>query len=241
MDPSLGISPIPVHRVALQETAPLNAFFEKIIDKKINKVALNIFERLIDVLCSCFYTSYKQRLADRLSELDVADEDSPPQAVAQKVLHFMDGAPLYDRTTTQRVDIQQNLITALAERGEIEFPLPRYQHTILKMDSMDNIVIDGKPVWFNNLNHMLLFGANFGTQEVIVTDVKECPELVIIYERETSGQLKAWSVDTTQPVKKSIMGGQPVLETVEGWLATPITTQSPPQNIAVDFIDLNII
>lgn len=45
----------PQNSVNCEKAAKLSPFFEKIIDKKINKVALNLFERLIDFLCSYCY------------------------------------------------------------------------------------------------------------------------------------------------------------------------------------------
>jgi hypothetical protein len=37
------------------EELPLNSFFENIIEKKVNKQALSIFERFVDFLCSYIY------------------------------------------------------------------------------------------------------------------------------------------------------------------------------------------
>jgi hypothetical protein len=205
---------------------PLRPFFEKIIDKKVNQVALSIFETIVDFLCTYLYPSYHNRLIYRLEEVDNeqeeeidSDEDeSQVQATAQKVHHFKDGAPLYDRTATQRVAIKSPEMFDLI-KGK-------------KFSGEEEIWVDGKPVYFTTDPKVkLLFGTDFGTQEVIVTDVKECPELVIIYERETSKQLKAWCVDTTQPTKKITQGGQLPICEEEIFIADEIAPLAAPQPI----------
>ena len=101
---------------------------------------------------------------------------------AEKIPYFADGAPLFDRTATQRVEIEPrkgfNLLTNQTVLGYDEIP-----------DRWQTCLFDTQAT--------LLFRKNYGTKHVIVTDVKECPELVLIYERESTHQLKAWCVDTT--------------------------------------------
>lgn len=209
---------IPIHVHASPnpiEANELRPFLEKIIDKKVNHIALNIFEQFVHVLCACFYNAYSNRLAYRISLLnkdreeksvspseqnqeEKLDEQAPElEQVAEKIHYFADGAPLFDRTATQRIAIVQHRLFNLLEQKEVL--------------GEDQIHIDGKPVYFSsNPKHVMLFGKNHGTDHVIVTDVKECPELVIIYEREDSSrnaQLKAWCVNTTQPTQKILMGG----------------------------------
>ena len=211
-------------------SAPLYGVFEKIIDKKVQHVALNIFERVIDFLCAHFYSSYNQRLDFRIKEIDVKqvpqDEDVPDaddQKTAEKIHLFMDGAPLYDRTAAGRAEIKRAQLFDLI-KGE-------------KVEGEDQIFVDGKAVYFSAIpTQILLFGKNYGTKEVFVTDVKECPELVMIYERETNDQLKAWCVDTTQPTKKITTGGQLNLFQKEIFIAQQIAPQPVPQPLVLPII-----
>lgn len=221
-------SPVmPKLAVASDEAPLLRPFFEKIIDKKVNGVALTIFERIVHSLCSYFYSPYKARLDYRtLKSLDIDENLSHPvpqpvvQATAQKVHQFADGTPLYDRTSAQRVAISQ-------EQG-IDLLIKR------PLGLFDKIVIDGKPVYFSdNPQITIVFGKNYHTKEVIVTDVKECPELVIIYEREDNHQLKAWCVDTTQPSKKIINGGQLTISETDILIAQEIAPKLPPRPMIV--------
>jgi hypothetical protein len=209
---------------------PLRPFFEKIIDKKVNQVALSIFESIVDFLCNYLYPSYHNRLVYRLEEVSIDqeelnsdDEDLQAQATVQKGHHFVNGAPLYDRTATQRVAIKSSEMFDLI-KGK-------------KVPGDEEIWVDGKPVYFTTDPKMkLLFGKNYGTQEVIVTDVKECPELVLIYERETSKQLKAWCVDTTQPTKKITQGGQLPICEEEIFIADEIAPLGAPQPIIAPLV-----
>jgi hypothetical protein len=206
------------------EELPLNSFFESIIEKKVNKQALNILETLVDVLCSYIYSPYNNRLNYKIGQLDVDEELDPvdpakPMATsAQKVHYFMDGAPLYDRTATQRAQVVAAKYFNISEDKEVL--------------GEDEIVIDGKPVVFDTRpNVKLLFGKNYGTDHVIVSDVKEFPELVFIFEREITNQYKAWVVNTTVPHKKQTMGGQLVIGEKEILIAEEINPSSVPQII----------
>lgn len=212
------------------EVPPLSPFFEKIIDKKVDQVALGIFESIVDFFCTYLYAAYYKRFEFRMSDLnfdikdDEADdlEQSQAKTVAEKVLHFIDGAPLYDRTHSQRVEIEQPKLFDIFSQRHVLGP--------------DQILIDGKPVYFTpDPKKLLLFGKNFGTEEVFVTDVEECPELVIIYEREQTKNLKAWCVDTTQPTKKVTMGGQLQLFDKDIFLAQEIAPLAPPTPIVDTF------
>jgi hypothetical protein len=222
----------PIHSksfvVDSDEAPPLRPFLEKIIDKKVDHVALGIFESIIDFFCTYFYADYHKRFEYRMSDLNFeeenADDTEPSQAkaIAEKVLHFMDGAPLYDRTHAQRIAIEQPELFNIFTRE--------------KTLGNDQILIDGKPVYFSpDPNKIVLFGKKFGTEEVFVTDVKECPELVIIYEREQTKNLKAWCVDTSQPTKKVTMGGQLPLFDKEIFLAQEIAPFAPPAPIVDSF------
>src|SRR4029077_1041518 len=188
-------SPISHQRVVddiSQDVPPLSPFFEKIIDKKVNRVALNIFERFVDFLCSCFYRSYNQRLAyhlrkidaDKNVDIDLDEEPSPIKGVTQKVHHFMDGgaplnvdidldevpspikgvtqkvhhfadgAPLYDRTSNQRVAIHcVKFFDCLTQQTRF---------------GPDFIFIDDKPVYFDNdLKLIRAFGKKYNTREIV--------------------------------------------------------------------------
>lgn len=156
-------------------------------------------------------------------EVDESD-NSQAQAVAEKVLHFMDGAPLYDRTHSQRVEIEKFKIKLLNQ------PVDPQEYL---SEEHDQITIDGKPVHFGqSFTSFVLFGEKFGTEQMFVTDVKECPERVIIYEREKSKQLKAWCVDTTQPIRRKIVNwGGDVLLDGDVLLAQTIASVALPQPI----------
>jgi hypothetical protein len=162
--------------------------------------------------------NYKLGQLDLDNELDPADPAKPMSASAQKVHYFMDGAPLYDRTATQRAKVEPVKYFNLIEDKEVL--------------GEDEIVIDGKPVCFDtNPNVKLLFGKNYGTHHVIVSDVKDVPELVFIFEREIDEQLKAWVVNTTVPHKKQVKGGQLVIGEKEILIAESINPSSVPQTI----------
>ncbi len=198
------------------ERLPLRPFFEQIIDKKVNQVALTHFEKIVDFFCTYLYRAYNERLAFRINQIKLPEAPPVPRApldpvpelapaegnpapnvqeIAGIVHRFADGAPLFDQTFTHRAGIERPKLFNLLEGKEYL--------------GHDEIIIDGKPVAFDpTLRGDLLFGQNYGTKHAIVADVKGCEELVMIYERETDGQLKAWSVDTTRPTQKVIMGGQ---------------------------------
>ena len=217
---------------SVRPTAPiLHSFFENIIDKKVNKTALNIFESFVDFLCSYFYFSYQKRLTDRANELDINEQDDNFEAndtmqqnvaTAEKIHYFMDGAPLYDRTCKQRIEVKPaqyfNILSGTTTLGE------------------DRILIDQKPVFFStNPNVKMFFGKQFNTQEVFVTDVKECPELVMIYERELNGRLKAWCVNTMQPTEKIVQSGLLPITRESIFIAETIASQPAPQPMVVPF------
>jgi len=141
-----------------------------------------------------------------------------PPKIFSKVLHFQDGAPLHDRTSTQRVTLET--------RKKFDF--------LTKETSFGEelIMIDDKPVHFgNNPQASLLFGKTYNTEAVFITDLPECPELVIICERETSGQLKAWSVSTAEPTHDIIMGGQLEIAKKDIFIANEILLSTPQPRI----------
>jgi len=203
----------------------LHPFLERIIDKKVENAALTIFEKIVDTFCRFIYGSYRERLDCRMKEIvmdDAVDDVADDVKTAQRVLTFMDGAPLYDRTATQRVEIKQEELLNLL--------------TNQKAKGIEEIYIDGKPVYFNsNPSVKLLFGKQYQTEEMYVSDLEECPELVMIYERETGGNLKAWYVDTSQPTHKITQGGQLEIGRKEIFIAQSISLQTPPQPIVVSF------
>lgn len=186
----------------------LSPFFENIIDKKVNQVALNVFEWLMDKLCMFFYTAYREHSSFRLAQ-------AVPHmgGIAQKVHHFIDGAPFYDRTSAKRVQIKPHKLFDLLSGKPVQ--------------GNDEILVDGKVVFFSDHNQVneLVWGKNHGTKEGFAVDVKECPELVLLYEREANGQLKAWCIDTTQPVKYRTKGGQLVIAETEVLIAEQIAPQ----------------
>lgn len=205
-----------------QQPTPLHSFFENIMDKKVQNVALNIFERIVDFLCTYLYPSYRQRLDFLMKGMNV-NQTAQGQQVTQKVIHFMDGAPLYDRTSSQRVEIKREKLFDLIKKVHFE--------------GEDEIYVDGKPVHFAPIpNGMVLFGTRYGTKEVFVMDVAECPEIVIIYEREVSGNLKAWCVDTTKPTQKITTGGQLTIGQMDIFIAQQITSQVAPPPLVVPII-----
>jgi hypothetical protein len=232
-------SPIHMHRVNdpelrnIEESLKIHAlhpFFENIIQKKVNQVALSHFEKIVDWLCYYLYPSYNKRLILRLVHclghgINQMNQPKDPvkkvNAISRRVLFFKDRAPLVDRTSAQRVKIEARKLFDLASRKSIE--------------GYDEIKIDGKPLYFRDDNQNvvhLLFGKKYNTTQVIVTDVKECPELVVIYERETNGNLKAWCVDTTKPTEEATMGGQLVIGTRDVFIADAIKPRALLQAIA---------
>lgn len=232
-------SPAPVSKleITIQEETSLSPFFEKIIDKKVNQVALNVFEYVVDFACHYLYSAYRERLYSLLKEVadfdgeykvkDSEDTDAlkapKAKAIAQKVHHFADGTSLYDRTFAQRVAIDHSQLSL-------------FDPASFNKVNIDQIIIDGKPVYFStDPQAVILFGKNHETKEVFATDVKECPELVMIYERETTNNLKAWCVNTTQPTKRIQMGGQLVLDEKEIFIAQEIAPLAAPQPMVVTF------
>lgn len=204
--------------INLQGSVPLHAPLEKIIEKKVNQLALSIFEQIIDRLCTYLYSAYRQRFSFCLNQMKLDPFPIPIAQTTEKVHHFVDGAPLFDRTSTQRVKIQPaqylNVKTGRIRKGE------------------DQIIIDGKKVYFHpNPYAITLWGKTYGTKYVIATEVKECPELVFIYEREDASrnhQLKAWCIDTTQPVKGVLTCEQLVIGETEAFIAQMITPGPRP-------------
>lgn len=157
--------PVQIHSSINSVKAPhLSDFLEKIMNKKVQGVALTIFESIVDFFCTYFHGNYNQRFND----------------LSQKKCFDIGGAPLYDRTDSQRITVV----------ARATFPNEKL------------IYIDGAPVYFSYPNSTsVLFGQPYHTEKLIVTDVKECPEVVMIYEKETSGQVKVWSVNTTQQIQ----------------------------------------
>lgn len=217
----------------IQDPGQLQPCLEKIIDKKVNNIALGLIESLVDFFCRYLYSSYSQRLEFRMKEMSMdasginEDEEEKTevddQKTAEKICHFMDGTPLYDRTASGRAEIKrEKLVDAISKKD---------------VDGDDYICIDGKRVYFSTqANVKLLFGKNHGTAEAYVTDLKECPELVMIYERETNRNVKAWCLDTTQPTKKVSMGGQLVVAEEEIFIAQSIVSPQATQPIVDQII-----
>ncbi len=229
-------SPVMNMQPAVQQgqlnNSKLSPFLEKIIDKKVNQVALNVLEWLTDKLCSYVYTAYRQSLNARMVQLNIQPQvhavprgQANPQVqhVAQKVLNFMDGAPFYDRTSTHRVEIKRSVSIDLISQKQSLGP--------------DDIYVDNKRVRFTDQpKGRLNFGKNFNTQEMFATDVNECPELVMIYEREVTGDLKAWCVDTAKPVQEILQGGAlPIGKPQDVFLANEITAHPNRGPIIVPF------
>lgn len=209
---AIGVEPAaPVNPIVGGE--PLWSYLENIIDKKVNNVSLNIFEKLVDFLSTHLYSSYNKRFEFKASQVNLNDPVEPkglpagveydlpkPSAapavhtIAGKVFEFQKGGNLYDQTATSRVNVKphevKNIIT-----GEV---------TTLE----DQIIIDGKPIVFStDPKHMLEFGNKFGTKHVVVSEHAEFPELVSIFERTLDGKVSLWVVDTTKPVDKILKEG----------------------------------
>lgn len=182
---------IPFNIASPKGIVPLRPFFESIIQKRVNLVALTIFESIVNFFCTKFYAAYKQRIAYCIQIPSVISQTHP---TSKKILQFIDGAQFFDRTSTHRIEIKQMDMSQYLSLRRINTQCPSQ----IQEMKIDQLFIDGKPVYFSNIpSNDLFFGKKYGTQEMYGTDIKECPELVVIYEREISGNLKAWSVDTT--------------------------------------------
>ena len=182
--------------------------------RKVNQVALTHFERIVDFFCTYLYRAYNDRLAFRLNQIKLPEAQPVPlaplervpalvpaegnpardaQEIAGIVHRFADGAPLFDQTFTHRAGIDRPRLFNLLKREEFL--------------GHDEIIIDGKPVAFDpTLLGQLVFGQSYGTKHVIVADVKGCEELVMIYERYTNGQLKAWVCGSDEADSKGYHG-----------------------------------
>lgn len=220
MDPILTASDQTSH---IHSNPPrLMPFLEKIIDKKINNISLTIFESIIDYFCSTFYSAYCDRIK-ALNNINGDEEDensTSAQDIAQKVCQFADGTFLYDRTTNGRINIEQRTVVDLTGQ---------------KITEPDVITIDGIEVKFSTAPFTsMAWGKAHGTEHVIATDVPECPELVIIYERENAARfntLKAWYINTARKGQITQTGGQLTLNSKDYFLAQPMPLIQPPQII----------
>lgn len=176
-----------------------------------NKKVLVVVALCLAFLACCYaaYHAGQRYMANKMQAQIQAQAQAQIQAQAQQAQGtehlFMDGAPLYDRTATGRVEIKQR-----------ELPLNKYSGDLHDDEitmSIDEIYVDGKAVCFPGpvRTSLVLFGKQHNTKEVIVTDDKDTPELVIICERETNLNLKGWVVNTSQVVRKNVLNTYPVV------------------------------
>ncbi|WP_068467626.1 hypothetical protein [Candidatus Protochlamydia phocaeensis] len=201
-----GCSPEPIMAISVVE--PLRPFFERLIDKKINHMALNAFEKIVDFLCRYLYAAYNRRLEYKLAILNLAnnlDQTHPALFVAEKVHHFMDGTPLYDRTREGIAGIRCKRMINLVTRMEAY--------------KCDYITLNGKIVRFSeNPEEDLLFGRAYATHSVSVQNHPTDPHLIEIIEKEVNRENK-WVVNPSQLVEHPIRFGQLQVGTESLYLA----------------------
>jgi len=187
----------------LAPSAPLQelSFLERIIDKKVNGVALSCFEAFVDwflttFCCCCSY--YEKRYQERFSAIPPAQlpelaepaqlpeppEPPEPAQLAQlpeipeqaRVLHFSDGTPLYDCTFAGFVKLVA--VKTVPEKDPLQF-----------------ILFNKTPVFFSaNDTEILQFGALQNTQYVLVKDSKLFGKIEIL-EKKQDGSMEKVSVN----------------------------------------------
>ncbi|CUI15660.1 hypothetical protein PNK_0021 [Candidatus Protochlamydia naegleriophila] len=163
----------------LNEVPRLHPFFEKIIDKQVHEIALNIFEKIVDYVCRYCYGAYYKRLGSLEGFVD---------QLPQRIHRFGDGAPLYDLTETGRAEIEAkrmvNLITS-----------ETYLIEMIKLDQTD--------VHFDpDLDVSAFFGREHNTEYMLVKDHPQDRHLVTIIEKEMDGKEREWTVNCEDRLDK---------------------------------------
>lgn len=211
---NVGVDPVvPVKPVVGGE--PLWSCLENIIDKKINKVSLNIFESLVDFLCSYLYSGYNKRFEFQASQVNfnhpvapvvpavapVAPEAEPMALPADLELDLPTppAAPAVNAIAGKVFEFQNGgKLYDQTANNRVKLEDCPYTHplTHVKKVLKDQILIDGRHIVFDKFADEV-FGHSHGTKHVVVCENKEFPELVMIYERDVKENMKAWAVNTT--------------------------------------------
>jgi hypothetical protein len=163
---------------------------ESIVDKKVNGIALNIFEWIVDWLASWLHNHYNTLLEIKIVLHDANRANHPVNATSLKIHRFMEGMPLYDITT--------GTVSGIKHQGRFNL----IQQT---RSYVDFIELHNKRVFFcSNPDVDVLFTRAGRTKYVIVEDEpvanQEDPMLsqgrFRITEQETGNTRNQWIVDT---------------------------------------------
>jgi len=165
------------------------SFLEKIIDKKVNGVALSCFEAIVDwflTTFSCCYPGYSKLYEEK----------------RVNIIHFA-GTYIEDRTAKKIVTVtEDDRRNQALLQGMTRVPHRHY------------ITLNNHKVIFSGIpGRAVLYGAQYFTDHLVITDRVDHPGQVLIKEYETTGAIKDNIVDTNKQFKRnSIFGALPLQE-----------------------------
>ncbi|MES2274125.1 MAG: hypothetical protein V4487_08025 [Chlamydiota bacterium] len=153
------------------------ACLEKIIDKKINRIALNCLERLLDFLCSKLYFPYRRLLAAKLARIHLFSDKT---------------TKLFDATAQGIAGIKAKNQAHLIDGGDIRIT--------------DYVTLNRKRVFFDpDPGRLMIFSHEAYTESVYVSDAEEkgpgwyrIAELALGRPDNPRPMPKTWFVNTNQ-------------------------------------------
>lgn len=167
-------------------------------DPSENRVQGNCLAQLVDWVCSMVFELYNFFILrpEILSSTEIFASEE--RVLEDRVIHFSDGMPLYDRTAAKVVRIVPYKV----------FNLISGETTTLE----DDIFIDdGKVLFSNDLNHLLIFSKEAHTDHVIVEDAGTEGVYKITEVQTEDLPQNHWIVDTKKKFQINQMGGQLIL------------------------------
>lgn len=165
-------------RVAPQPCCYLPACLEAIIEKKVNRIALSVFEKIADWLCTWLWCGYADYFRQKEAEAALAG-----------VRHPLAGAWLFDQTAERVAGVIENRRTDLFDRSTTSrFDISLCGRALVLISEAGKIAQD------------VYFGRDHHTDRVVVTDDAELgPGHFVITEYETDSPPNVWHIDAARP------------------------------------------
>lgn len=179
-----------------------------ILDKKVQGIALNCLESLVDWIFSYLYTAYST-LYDLKSVMHQHGRDIAHPETAS-IHRFRDGTPMYDLTRDQQAGIRQPQEFDLLARRQVA-----REHDYLTLRVGQQAQARTDIVRFSeNPDEEITFSRQAGTRYVVVSDLAAGGHGEFsIHEKEVNQPVgKEWQVDTSRVlnVRERLVGQLPV-------------------------------
>jgi hypothetical protein len=178
-------------------------YLEDITNKKINNIALRIFEQIVDWLASWLYAPYNTLFDVKTVLIEIGKPNYPITATSLKIHRFMDGTPLYDMSC--------NKVAGVLKAARTNPPPDDSQY-------IDYITLKDKRVLISNdPTYEHWFCKEAQTKYIVVEDVTTQPinTLFHIIEQEfaagnNNARKTSWTVDTNKNtvLRTSLCTGQ---------------------------------